>query len=177
MRQKSLFDGTSVSIFCFFCTRPDLSAEKSFLFMSILSKRLHPTIGLCVRTFSNNAFSVQHGLFQGVAVIHQLEGKVGVFFLQQTEKELVPLPDGQFLHLRLLHPLQFALGAGIAPDHLALPPVGSVQMDELIRINRITISAGTSGLLLSFCSAAVSCIMPQKASFLKTFCHKLPDFT
>lgn len=47
----------------------------------------------------------------------------------------------------------------------------------LIRINRITISAGASGLLFSFCSAAVSCIMPQKASFLKTFCHKLPDFT
>ena len=46
-----------------------------------------------------------------------------------------------------------------------------------IRINRITISAGASGLLLSFCSAAVSCIMPQKASFSKTFCHKLPDFT
>lgn len=64
--------------------------------MSILSKWLHPTIGLCVRTFLNNAFSVQHGLFQGVAVIHQLEGKVGVLFLQQTEKELVPFPDGQF---------------------------------------------------------------------------------
>ena len=48
---------------------------------------------------------------------------------------------------------------------------------KLIRINRITISAGASGLLLSFCSAAVSCIMPQKASFSKTFCHKLPDFT
>ena len=48
---------------------------------------------------------------------------------------------------------------------------------KLIRINRITISAGVSGLLLSFCSAAVSCIMPQKASFSKTFCHKLPDFT
>lgn len=48
---------------------------------------------------------------------------------------------------------------------------------EFIRINRITISAGVSGLLLSFCSAAVSCIMPQKSSFLKTFCHKLPDFT
>lgn len=47
----------------------------------------------------------------------------------------------------------------------------------IIRINRITISAGASGLLLSFCSAAVSCIMPQKASFSKTFCHKLPDFT
>lgn len=46
-----------------------------------------------------------------------------------------------------------------------------------IRINRITISAGASGLLLSFCSAAVSCIMLQKASFSKTFCHKLPDFT
>ena len=48
---------------------------------------------------------------------------------------------------------------------------------KFIRINRITISAGASGLLLSFCSAAVSCIMPQKASFSKTFCHKLPDFT
>ena len=49
--------------------------------------------------------------------------------------------------------------------------------DYIIRINRITISAGASGLLLSFCSAAVSCIMPQKASFSKTFCHKLPVFT
>ena len=54
-----------------------------------------------------------------------------MLFLQQTEKELVPLPDGQFLHLRLLHPLQFSLGAGIAPYHLALPPVGGVQVDEL----------------------------------------------
>ena len=53
----------------------------------------------------------------------------------------------------------------------------AVVLFILIRINRITISAGTSGLLLSFCSAAVSCIMPQKASFSKTFCHKLPDFT
>ena len=44
MHQKSLFKDTLVSIFCFFCTRPDLSAENSFLFMSILSKRLHPTI-------------------------------------------------------------------------------------------------------------------------------------
>ena len=43
MRQKSLFDGTVVSIFCFFCTRSDLSAENSFLFMSILSKDLHPS--------------------------------------------------------------------------------------------------------------------------------------
>ena len=48
---------------------------------------------------------------------------------------------------------------------------------EYIMINRITISAGASGLLLSFCSTVVSCIMPQKASFSKTFCHKLPDFT
>lgn len=47
----------------------------------------------------------------------------------------------------------------------------------IIRTNRITISAGASGLLLSFCSAAVSGIMSQKASFIKTFCHKLPDFT
>ena len=43
MHQKSLFNGTLVSIFCFFCTRSDLSAEKSFLFMSILSKCLHPS--------------------------------------------------------------------------------------------------------------------------------------
>ena len=43
MRQKSLFDGAAVSIFCFFCTRSDLSAENSFLFMSILSKDLHPS--------------------------------------------------------------------------------------------------------------------------------------
>ena len=92
MRQKSLFDGTSVSIFCFFCTRPDLSAEKSFLFMSILSKGLHPTIGLCVRTFLNNAFSVQHGLFQGVAVIHQLEGKVGVLLPPADGKRACPPP-------------------------------------------------------------------------------------
>lgn len=52
-----------------------------------------------------------------------------------------------------------------------------IMQEAHIRINRITISAGASGLLLSFCSAAVSCIMPQKASFSKTFCHKLPDFT
>lgn len=48
---------------------------------------------------------------------------------------------------------------------------------RFIRTNRITISAGASGLLLPFCSAAVSGIMPQKASFSKTFCHKLPDST
>lgn len=55
--------------------------------------------------------------------------------------------------------------------------IACYELIQLIRINRITISAGASALLLSFCSAAVSCIMPQKASFLKTFCHKLPDFT
>ena len=55
--------------------------------------------------------------------------------------------------------------------------IACYELIQLIRINRITISAGASGLLLSFCSAAVSCIMPQKASFSKTFCHKLPDFT
>jgi len=54
-----------------------------------------------------------------------------MLFLQQTKKELISLPDGQFLHLGLFHPLQFALGAGITTDHLALPPVGGVQMDEL----------------------------------------------
>ena len=53
----------------------------------------------------------------------------------------------------------------------------TIMYDVLIRTNRITISAGASGLLLSFCSAAVSGIMQQKASFSKAFCHKLPDFT
>ena len=91
MHQKSLFNGTLVGIFCFFCTLPDLSAENSFLFMCILSKRLHPTIGFYIRTFLNDAFSVQHSLLECIAVIHQLKGKVGVLFLQQTEKELVPL--------------------------------------------------------------------------------------
>jgi hypothetical protein len=49
---------------------------------------------------------------------------------------------------------------------------------KFIRPNRITISAGTSGFLLPFCSAAISGIMPQKASFLRTFstnCHILLD--
>ena len=48
---------------------------------------------------------------------------------------------------------------------------------KFIRTNRITISAGTSGFLLPFFSAVISGIMPQKASFLKTFFHKLPYFT
>ena len=55
--------------------------------------------------------------------------------------------------------------------------VGCDGSAMFIRTNRITISAGASGLLLPFCSAAASGIMPQKASFSKTFCHKLPDFT
>jgi hypothetical protein len=40
---------------------------------------------------------------------------------------------------------------------------------KFIRINRITISAGASGLLLSFFSAAVSGIMPQKRHSWKLF--------
>lgn len=48
---------------------------------------------------------------------------------------------------------------------------------DIIRTNRITISVGTSGFPLPFFSAAISGIMPQKASFLKTFFHKLPYFT
>ena len=75
---------------------------------------------------------------------------------------------------------------GIDPDLKAAkkadPDIDAKLRDYMcenyfIRINRITISAGASGLLLSFCSTVVSCIMPQKASFSKTFCHKLPDFT
>ena len=56
--------------------------------------------------------------------------------------------------------------------------LGYMGLVFLIRTNRITISAGTSGFLLPFFSAAISGIMPQKASFLKTFstnCHILLD--
>lgn len=56
--------------------------------------------------------------------------------------------------------------------------IRNIVADKVIRPNRITISAGTSGFLLPFCSAAISGIMPQKASFLKTFstnCHILLD--
>jgi len=55
--------------------------------------------------------------------------------------------------------------------------IACYELIQLIRTNRITISAGTSGFLLPFFSAAISGIMPQKASFLKTFFHKLPYFT
>lgn len=50
------------------------------------------------------------------------------------------------------------------------------EEELLIRINRITISAGTSGLLLSFCSAAVSCIMPQKSVILENFLPQIARF-
>lgn len=65
----------------------------------------------------------------------------------------------------------------LAPDRVTDRPFLHTGVYGFIRTNRITISAGASGLLLSFCSAAVSGIMSQKASFIKTFCHKLPDFT
>ena len=84
MRQKSLFDGTVVSIFCFFCTRSDLSAENSFLFMSILSKDLHPSAAaapfrsaaplLCGRTVPVYALPPRkahgHGLFSSHQQLH-----------------------------------------------------------------------------------------------------------
>ena len=78
--------------------------------------------------------------------------------LRGTDELEVPVPNGEYCKTA-------KIGRAI------------MDADIFIRINRITISAGASGLLLSFCSAAVSCIMPQKASFSKTFCHKLPDFT
>ena len=78
--------------------------------------------------------------------------------LRGTDEVEVPVPNGEYCKTA-------KIGRAI------------MDADVFIRINRITISAGASGLLLSFCSAAVSCIMPQKASFSKTFCHKLPDFT
>jgi hypothetical protein len=84
MRQKSLFDGTVVSIFCFFCTRSDLSAENSFPFMSILSKDLHPSAAaapfrsaaplLCGRTVPVYALPPRkahgHGLFSSHQQLH-----------------------------------------------------------------------------------------------------------
>ena len=84
MRQKSLFDGTVVSIFCFFCTRSDLSAENSFLLMSILPKGLHPSAAaapfrsaaplLCGRTVPVYALPPRkahgHGLFSSHQQLH-----------------------------------------------------------------------------------------------------------
>ena len=77
--------------------------------------------------------------------------------LRGTDEVEVPVPNGEYCKTA-------KIGRAI------------MDADVFIRINRITISAGTSGLLLSFCSAAVSGKMSQKASFLKSFCHKLPDF-
>lgn len=78
--------------------------------------------------------------------------------LRGTDELEVPVPNGEYCKTA-------KIGRAI------------MDADIFIRTNRITISAWASGLLLSFCSAAVSGIMPQKASFSKTFCHKLPDFT
>ena len=78
--------------------------------------------------------------------------------LRGTDEVEVPVPNGEYCKTA-------KIGRAI------------MDADVFIRTNRITISAGASGLLLSFCSAAVSGIMSQKASFIKTFCHKLPDFT
>ena len=84
MRQKSLFYGAAVSIFCFFCTRPALSAENSFLFMSILSKDLHPSAAAapfrsaalpalwayCSSICFAAAQSARHGLFSSHQQLH-----------------------------------------------------------------------------------------------------------
>ncbi len=77
--------------------------------------------------------------------------------LRGTDEVEVPVPNGEYCKTA-------KIGRAI------------MDADVFIRINMITISAGASGLLLSFCFAAVSGIMPQKASFQKTFCHKLPYF-
>ena len=74
--------------------------------------------------------SVQHRLFQGIAVVHQLERKIRSIPVEQAEENFVALPDGQFRHLFLGHPLQHTLFAGVALHHLALPAVSGVQVDE-----------------------------------------------
>ena len=78
--------------------------------------------------------------------------------LRGTDEVEVPVPNGEYCKTA-------KIGRAI------------MDADVFIRPNRITISAGTSGFLLPFCSAAISGIMPQKASFLKTFFHKLPYLT
>ena len=55
---------------------------------------------------SDDLFSVQHRLFQGIAVVHQLERKIRSIPVEQAEENFVALPDGQFRHLFLGHPLQ-----------------------------------------------------------------------
>ena len=80
---------------------------------------------------SDDLFSVQYRLFQGIAVVHQLERKIRPIPVEQAEENFVALPDGQFGHLLLGHPLQHTLFAGVALHHLALPAVSGVQVDEL----------------------------------------------
>ena len=54
-----------------------------------------------------------------------------MFLVEQLEENFIALPDGQLLHSLLRHPFQHAFPAGIALYHLARPPVGGVEMDEL----------------------------------------------
>ena len=46
------------------------------------------------RWSSNDPFPVQHCLREGVAFIHQLEGEIRPFLIQQPEEDFVALPDG-----------------------------------------------------------------------------------
>ena len=131
MRQKSLFDGAAVSIFCFFCTCPALSAENSFLFMSILSKDLHPSAAvtpfrsaaplLCGRTVPVYAFPPRkahgHGLFSShqqllppATSLHCAKRKPpALFFTLTALAEMVGSPAGHGLfssHQQLHYTMQ-----------------------------------------------------------------------
>ena len=53
---------------------------------------------------SDDLFPVQYRLFQGIAVVHQLERKIRPIPVEQAEENFVALPDGQFRHLFLGHP-------------------------------------------------------------------------
>ena len=83
--------------------------------------RLNTLTTLCTEKRSNDPFPVQHRLREGVAFIHQLEGEIRPFLIQQPEEDFVALPDGQFSRLILRHPFQHAFPAGIALHHLARP--------------------------------------------------------
>ena len=71
--------------------------------------------------------SVQDSFGQRIPSVAEFEGEKGALLVQQAEKELVTLPDGQLRHLGPGHPFQHPLGA-VAAGGLPLPPVGGEQV-------------------------------------------------
>jgi hypothetical protein len=76
-----------------------------------------------------HGFSVQNRRDQASApVVHKLERKERVVFIDQTEKDLVSLPDVELPYLRDVHPLQLSFIAG---NRIALEAIRCKKMHIL----------------------------------------------